>query len=209
MSIPHRRQRGGRGAVLTSPLPGEGSAICHGSTAWSAWAAMRAAQAADRSVQLAETVAGAQLRAYLFPGKFTLVAQSSGNYRIGVPIRNSGQTPARDVAIRVGRDIVVCPLPSPLPEILLADPLNFHAIAPGTERSVTLDFALSDVEIARITASEAAVVCRIRYSYRTHDGRVIEEPVFDMMASGENFATDRMTVIPRGDSGHATQVEPG
>jgi hypothetical protein len=174
-------------------------------TAWSAWAAMRAAQAADRSVQLSEAVAGAQLRAYLLPGTFTLTSLAKGRYRITVPTRNSGQTPARNITLRIGHAVVACPLPFPLPDIDLADPMNFHAIAPGTERMAMLDFTLSTEEVAEIGAGEAAVICRICYSYQIHDGRLVEEPIFDMMAHGEDFATERMTVIPPSYFKQATQ----
>ena len=64
-------------------------------------AAVVASKYAGEAVQVTRDSAEKQLRAYLLPDKITFLEHSSNDLWVGVVIKNTGQTPARDTRSRV------------------------------------------------------------------------------------------------------------
>lgn len=127
---------------------------------------------ADKALELAKKTSTAQIRAYVFVRAFPRV-NSRKNPHTGLPIRNSGQTPATELSLRaqiiIGDERAA---PSPTETVFeSAPPLKIDTILdPSTNISrfplIPLERSLTDDELAAVEKGELRFFVYGLLSYR-------------------------------------------
>ena len=163
-------------------------------------AATQSASAAVRAVDVAETTAERQLRAYVFTvADGPLKLDSEGRITAWLKTKNFGQTPAH--ALRTTTQITVEPYPPKSLQFAQLPPGSSSPLAPTEifEHNISVPFKLNGAERAELAAKRAAIYVRSEVRYQDIFGKEHKTEVL-LYCTGPDASIGALAIAEQGNS---------